>query len=106
MIGLSRLCMVFVTGLLLGCAIAIKYVAAIALPFLAARSRRGGNVAPALAVALAILVPVLCAHPFQAGTAGSQALASNGSRFAMSVAITNSVRESTWIRSKVPAVLM
>lgn len=73
-----------VAGLLLGAAIAVKYVAAIALPFLFVRARRGGLPAALLSGVLALVVPVLCAHPFQASTAGSQALASNGSRFAMS----------------------
>ena len=74
-----------VGGLLLGAAIAVKYVAAIALPFFVVRARRGGAFAPPIAAVLALAIPVLCAHPFQAGTAGSQALASNGSRFAMSI---------------------
>lgn len=74
-----------VAGVLLGAAIAVKYVAAIALPFLMARARKGGLAAPVLTGVLALLIPVLCAHPFQAGAAGSQALASNGSRFAMSL---------------------
>ena len=74
-----------IAGLLLGAAIAVKYVAAIALPFLVVRARRGGAFACVLSAALAVAVPLLCAHPFQAGTAGSQALASNGSRFAMSL---------------------
>ena len=73
-----------VSGLLLGGAIAMKYVAAIALPFLVVRARRGGYAGALLSGVLALVVPLLCAHPFQAGTAGSQALASNGSRFAMS----------------------
>jgi glycosyl transferase family 87 len=74
-----------VAGLLLGTAIAMKYVAVIALPFLALRARRGGIVAAVLTAVLALVVPILCAHPFQVGSAGSQALASNGSRFAMSL---------------------
>ena len=75
-----------VAGLLLGAAIAVKYVAAVALPFLALRARRSGGIsALALSTVLALAIPLLCAHPFQTGAAGSQALASNGSRFAMSL---------------------
>ncbi|HYK52274.1 MAG TPA: glycosyltransferase 87 family protein [Candidatus Eremiobacteraceae bacterium] len=73
-----------IAGILAGCAIAVKYVAAIALPFLVVRARRRGWLGAVLCAILAIVIPVLCARPFQAGAAGSQALASNGSRFAMS----------------------
>jgi alpha-1,6-mannosyltransferase len=74
-----------VAGLLLGAAVAIKYVAVIALPFLVVRAWRGGSAGAVLTAVLAIIIPLLCAHPFQTGAAGSQALASNGSRFAMSL---------------------
>jgi len=73
-----------IAGLLAGCAIAVKYVAAIILPFLVVRARRSGWTGAILCLALAIIIPVLCARPFQTGAAGAQALASNGSRFAMS----------------------
>ncbi len=73
-----------IAGLLAGCAIAVKYVAIVALPFLVVRARRSGWIGATLCAALAIIIPLLCARPFQAGAAGSQALAANGSRFAMS----------------------
>ncbi|HET9343701.1 MAG TPA: glycosyltransferase 87 family protein [Candidatus Eremiobacteraceae bacterium] len=73
-----------IAGLLAGCAIAVKYVAVIALPFLVVRARRSGWPAAILCGVLAIVIPVLCARPFQTGAAGAQALAANGSRFAMS----------------------
>lgn len=73
-----------IAGLLAGCAIAIKYVAIVVLPFLVVRARRSGWTGALLCAVLAIVIPVLCARPFQTGAAGSQALASNGSRFAMS----------------------
>ena len=73
-----------VAGLLAGCAIAVKYVAAISLPFLVVRARRNGWPGAILCGVVATAIPVLCARPFQTGAAGSQALASNGSRFAMS----------------------
>jgi hypothetical protein len=73
-----------IAGLLAGCAIAVKYVAAIALPFLVVRARRSGWPAAIICGVLATVIPVLCARPFQTGAAGAQALAANGSRFAMS----------------------
>lgn len=73
-----------IAGVLAGCAIAIKYVAVVALPFLIVRARKSGWLGALLCAAVAVAIPVLCARPFQAGAAGSQALASNGSRFAMS----------------------
>ena len=73
-----------IAGVLAGCAIAIKYVAIVVLPFLVVRARRSGWTGSLLCAAIALVIPVLCARPFQTGAAGAQALASNGSRFAMS----------------------
>ncbi len=73
-----------IAGLLLGAAIAVKYVALVALPFLAVRARRSGIAGAVLATTLALAVPLLCARPFHAGAA-SQGVAGASGRFAMSL---------------------
>jgi len=63
-----------IAGLLLGAAIAIKYFAAILLPFIALRAARKSVVAAAIVVVLAVLVSVLCFPPFAFGTVGKRRL--------------------------------
>jgi len=74
-----------IAGLLLGAAIAIKYFAAILLPFIALRAARKSVVAAAIVVVLAVLVPVLCFHPFAFGTVGQATMAKVGSSLSMSL---------------------
>jgi hypothetical protein len=73
-----------IAGLLLGVAIAFKYVAIVALPFLAVRSRKNGLAAPAIVTVLAIALPLLCAHPFSS-SAGGGGVSSNESHLAVSL---------------------
>ncbi|MBV8163571.1 MAG: DUF2029 domain-containing protein [Candidatus Eremiobacteraeota bacterium] len=74
-----------IAGLLLGAAISIKYFAAILLPFIAIRAARKNLVAPALIVGLAVVVPVLCFHPFTFGHTGQTTLAKVGANLSMSL---------------------
>jgi len=77
--------MPLIAGLLLGAAIAIKYFAAVLLPFVVLRAARKQLVAAALIVVLAALVPVLCFHPFTFGPPGEATLAKVGSSLSMSL---------------------
>jgi len=74
-----------IAGLLLGAAIAIKYFAALLLPFIALRAARKNVLAAVIVVVLAILVPLLCFHPFAFGTAGQATMAKVGSSLSMSL---------------------
>jgi uncharacterized membrane protein len=74
-----------IAGLLLGAAIAIKYFAAILLPFVALRAARKSVVAAAIVVVLAVVVPVLCFHPFAFGTVGQATMAKVASSLSMSL---------------------
>lgn len=73
-----------VAGLLLGSAIAIKYVAAIVAPFLVLRAARKNVGAAAILAALAVLVPFLCSRPFALQHAAT-GLAQVGSGLSMSL---------------------
>ncbi|HXW77156.1 MAG TPA: glycosyltransferase 87 family protein [Candidatus Eremiobacteraceae bacterium] len=72
-------------GLLLGVAIAVKYMAAIALPFLALRAWKRGAAGAALACLIAIAIPVICARPFALGEQAAGTLATVGSQLSMSL---------------------
>ncbi len=74
-----------IAGLLLGAAIAVKYFAAILLPFIALRAARKSVVGAAIVVVLAVLVPMLCFHPFAFGSAGQATMAKVGSSLSMSL---------------------
>ncbi|MDQ6767894.1 MAG: DUF2029 domain-containing protein, partial [Candidatus Eremiobacteraeota bacterium] len=74
-----------IAGLLLGTAIAIKYFAAVLLPFVVLRAARKSLVAAALIVVLAAFVPLLCFHPFAFGTTGQVTLVKVGSSLSMSL---------------------
>lgn len=74
-----------IAGLLLGAAIAIKYFAAILLPFIVLRAARKSVIGAAMVVVLAVLVPVLCFHPFAFGSAGQATMAKVGSSLSMSL---------------------
>ncbi len=74
-----------IAGLLLGAAIAIKYFAAVLLPFIVIRAARKSAVAASVIVVLAALVPVLCFHPFNFGATGQATLVKVGSSLSMSL---------------------
>ena len=74
-----------VAGLLLGAAIAVKYMAVIALPFAIVRIWRSNRAAAMIASALALAIPWLCARPFAFGTAAAGTLATVGSQVSMSI---------------------
>ena len=74
-----------IAGLLLGVAIAVKYFAAILLPFIALRAGRKSLLAAAIIVVVAILVPLLCFHPFVFGSVGQATMAKVGSSLSMSL---------------------
>ena len=76
--------MPLVAGLLLGTAIAIKYMAVVAVPFLAARAWRTSRLAGTLVVLLCAIVPYLSAQPFKFGEAAANTLATVGSQLSMS----------------------
>ncbi len=74
-----------VAGLLIGASIAVKYVAIIALPFLAIRAAKSSRMAGALLTVLALAVPWLCARPFSFGAAAAHSAAAIGSSLMMSL---------------------
>jgi hypothetical protein len=74
-----------IAGLLIGAAIAVKYMAAVALPFLAARAWRKSPPAAILLTVLSFIVPWLCARPFALGQSAAQTLATVGSQLSMSL---------------------
>jgi hypothetical protein len=74
-----------IAGLLLGVAISIKYFAAVLLPFVVISAARKNLVAALLIVVLAVLVPVLCFHPFAFGHTGQATLAKVGASLSMSI---------------------
>jgi alpha-1,6-mannosyltransferase len=74
-----------IAGLLLGVAISIKYFAAILLPFIVVRAARKSIAAAAFVVVLAVIVPLLCFHPFAFGAAGQATLTKVGSSLSMSL---------------------
>jgi hypothetical protein len=74
-----------IAALLLGGAIGIKYVAALALPFLAVRALRQGWLTAVLVVIIAAAVPLLCGRPFYAGASGGHGLGVESGYFSMSL---------------------
>jgi alpha-1,6-mannosyltransferase len=74
-----------VAGLLIGASIAVKYVAIIALPFLAIRAAKSSRMAGVLLSVLALAVPWLCARPFTFGAAAAHSAAAIGSSLMMSL---------------------
>jgi hypothetical protein len=77
--------MPLIAGLLIGAAIAVKYMAAIVLPFLALRAWGKSRAAGLLLVVLAGVVPFLCARPFELGQSAAHTLATVGSQLSMSL---------------------
>lgn len=74
-----------IAGLLVGTAVAIKYLAVVLVPFLALRALRKSRSGAALLTVLAVLVPVLCFYPFAFGTTGRTTLVRVGSSLSMSL---------------------
>ena len=72
-------------ALLFGVAIAMKYVAIIALPILVLRAARGGKGAASLVAVLSLGLPWLCARPFVMGGAAVRGAATIGSSLSMSL---------------------
>jgi hypothetical protein len=77
--------MPLIAGLLLGVAISVKYMAAIAVPFAAIRAWRNSRAAGTLLPVLAACVPVLFARPFVMGESAAQTLVTVGSQVSMSI---------------------
>ena len=61
-------------ALLLGAAVGIKYVAIVALPFLALRAARQSALTAVLVVIICVAIPILCLRPFYIGAAGGHAV--------------------------------
>ncbi len=73
-----------IAGLLAGASIALKYVAAIALPFLAIRAAKSSKSASVLLCCAAIAIPIICAQAFHLGGRAAASDAAIGSSLLMS----------------------
>jgi len=74
-----------IAGLLIGVAVSVKYMAVVALPFLALRAGKRNRIAGALVVVLAAVLTALCARPFAFGQAAAHTMATVGSQLSMSL---------------------
>jgi Glycosyltransferase family 87 len=73
-----------IAGLLAGAAIAVKYAALVALPFVVARAAKAGWLTAALVLIVALALPLLCLQPFSVGGEGTRAVAQHAGLISMS----------------------